>query len=1007
MNKYFSTGSNWNKWDLHLHSPSTALNNQFAGDTIEEKWDKYIKKISELKDIKVLGITDYFSIEGYIKLKSYKDSRKLDNIDLILPNVEMRITPVTKTETPINIHMIFSPDVVQDLENKFFRNLKYDYRGESYSCTREDLIKLGREFRNDASLAENIAYCEGVNQFKTDINKLRAILSNSKLLKENVIVVVPNSNNDGNSGIQECSMASTREEIYRFADCIFSSNPKDSLFFLGKGPLSKDDIIDKYGALKPCIHGCDAHCLDKICKPDKDRFTWIKAETTFLGLKQILIEPEERVYIGDISPVTERINKNSNKYIKSILISKNESFKEEIWFDNVTVDFNPQLVAIIGNKGNGKSALADIIGLSGYTKNHSSFSFLNPHRFRKKKLANNFYASLEWVNGDTITDVCLQDNPESFKDERVKYIPQAFLENTCNDENTQFENEIKEVIFSHIPEEKKLGKSSLDELMLYLSEETSFQITDIQKRLSTLNVEITKYENALTDEYKLKVNENLKNKKVQLVAHESKKPKEVSQPEINKEVNDKIENVNNQIATLELSINEIKVENIELNKKIATIDKIDNRIQNFIASIIQTKNGIDTELSENNIDIKFDELFVYKLDTEKISIKKNEFEDRKNYIESELDAAKEESLMFKLSELNKELDGLNNSLNGPIKEFQQYKNNLKEWTETKEAISGNEKLKDSVKYYENILDLIDTQVPEYLEKLKIQRIEVVKQICEKKLKLINIYKELNASVEVYYRDYISKLSIPDEYKVDFKVSLELNNFKEEFFKNINRRTAGSFYETSQSEYRLNNIIDDKNFNSEEEVILFINEIIGNLEFDKRDNKNNQKNEISKQIINGMVKEFYDFMFGLNFINPVYKLMLGNKEMAELSPGEKGALLLVFYLLIDKNDIPLIIDQPEENLDNQSVYNLLVSCIKEAKKRRQIIIVTHNPNLAVVCDAEQIICCKIDKQDKNKVIYESGAIETPLINKNIIDILEGTLPAFKNRDIKYSVTKNLK
>jgi predicted ATPase len=86
--------------------------------------------------------------------------------------------------------------------------------------------------------------------------------------------------------------------------------------------------------------------------------------------------------------------------------------------------------------------------------------------------------------------------------------------------------------------------------------------------------------------------------------------------------------------------------------------------------------------------------------------------------------------------------------------------------------------------------------------------------------------------------------------------------------------------------------------------------------------------------------------------------MGAKELSELSPGERGTLLLVFYLLVDKDDIPLVIDQPEENLDNQTVYELLVPCMKEAKRRRQLFMVTHNPNLAVVCDAEQIICADL-------------------------------------------------
>ena len=145
---------------------------------------------------------------------------------------------------------------------------------------------------------------------------------------------------------------------------------------------------------------------------------------------------------------------------------------------------------------------------------------------------------------------------------------------------------------------------------------------------------------------------------------------------------------------------------------------------------------------------------------------------------------------------------------------------------------------------------------------------------------------------------------------------------------------------------------------------------------------------------------YDHIFALEYLRPRYVLKLGDKELGQPSPGERGILLLAFYLLIDKDNIPLVIDQPEENLDNQTLYEFLVKCIKEAKRRRQIIIVTHNPNLAVVCDAEQVVCCSIDKVKGNRIEYESGAIENPIINKRIIDILEGTRPAFNNRKLKY-------
>ena len=145
---------------------------------------------------------------------------------------------------------------------------------------------------------------------------------------------------------------------------------------------------------------------------------------------------------------------------------------------------------------------------------------------------------------------------------------------------------------------------------------------------------------------------------------------------------------------------------------------------------------------------------------------------------------------------------------------------------------------------------------------------------------------------------------------------------------------------------------------------------------------------------------YDLIFSLDYLRPRYALRMGDKELHQLSPGERGAILLVFYLLVDKEDIPLIIDQPEENLDNQTVYELLVPCMKEAKRRRQIMIVTHNPNLAVVCDAEQVICADLDKKKNFRMNYVTGAIENPMLNQAIVDILEGTMPAFNNRDSKY-------
>jgi ABC-type Mn2+/Zn2+ transport system ATPase subunit len=151
---------------------------------------------------------------------------------------------------------------------------------------------------------------------------------------------------------------------------------------------------------------------------------------------------------------------------------------------------------------------------------------------------------------------------------------------------------------------------------------------------------------------------------------------------------------------------------------------------------------------------------------------------------------------------------------------------------------------------------------------------------------------------------------------------------------------------------------------------------------------------------GTVEGFYDYIFGLDYLEPRYALKMEGKEIFELSPGERGLLLLLFYLLVEKSDGPLIIDQPEENLDNETVHKILVPSIQLAKQRRQIIVVTHNPNLAVVADADQIIAATIDKQGRCEVSYTSGSLESQDANQHVVRYLEGTLPAFMNRDRKY-------
>jgi len=365
-------GSSWGRWDLHVHSPASVLCNRFNG-TGEEKWSLYMEKLRSLKDFVALGITDYFSIDGYKRVIA---EGGLANIPLLLPCVELRLRPVTDQGTALNLHAIFNPDILTDIEEKFFPNLEFKYNNEPYTCTRPSLVRLGQSIENNNELSESIAYRKGVSQFNVDIDGFKKVFDNSHVLRNNTIIVVSNRSGDGASGLREDALAATRQEIYRLSDAIFSSNVKDREYFLGRGTDTIEDLLQKCGSPMPCIHGSDAHSLqeighpcakrgakDHVCSEQPEdcelRYCWIKAEPTFEGLRQILFEPETRVHIGPRQPPMplHRIGKVSLSFPPGSQV-EHEPF---CYVGEHTFQFSPFLNCIIGGRGTGKSTLLNLI----------------------------------------------------------------------------------------------------------------------------------------------------------------------------------------------------------------------------------------------------------------------------------------------------------------------------------------------------------------------------------------------------------------------------------------------------------------------------------------------------------------------------------------------------------------------------------------------------------------------------------------------------------------------
>jgi hypothetical protein len=472
-------GSLWRRWDPHMHAPGTTLNDQFGGITIQA----FLSTLDNASPaVAVVGITDYLSTSCYESVVAAAGAMTLKNVQLIFPNVEMRLTIGTKAGAGVNLHLLVSPDDPKHVSEvrRFLSHLSFEYDRDRYVCTRDDLIRLGRH-HDPAASDDDAAYEIGVNQFKVDFNQLRDEYKASAWVQENCLVAVAAGSVDGTSGLrtEDASFAAQRKEVEAFAQVIFSGNPKDATFWLGGGTLSEAEITKQYRALKPCLHGSDAHKLVDVAQPDKDRRCWIKGDATFDTLRQACIEPAARVFVGPDAPDST----SPNRVIARV------STGRAPWLLDKGVPLNPGLVAVIGERGSGKTALADLLahGADSQVPFGGRDSFVS----RAKAHLSDATVSLTWNSGETTTRR-LAEAPEDPVDADVHYLSQQFVERLCSPEGAQDEliGEIKKVVFAAHEPADRLGTTSFDELLEQLTGDMHQRRRYLRGRLDNISSEV-------------------------------------------------------------------------------------------------------------------------------------------------------------------------------------------------------------------------------------------------------------------------------------------------------------------------------------------------------------------------------------------------------------------------------------------------------------------------------------------------------------------------------------
>lgn len=928
-------GSEWRRWELHLHTPFTQKEDRYTGKTPDEKWDNFYSSISNyigngsdpLHSICAIAVTDYLSIDNYLKI--CKDQRLPDSVKLVLPNVELRMNPIAAT-SPINIHCIFDPSIAEELESRFFANLQFEYNHNQYSATRSELIRLGRDFQNAPSLSEEEAFSVGLSQYVISYETLSKVFKNHPELREKTIIVVSNNSNDGASGLRTHSdyfigktsqLEATRRAIYQLSDMIFSSNSKDIAYFLGEGPDNPDMVKEKCGSLMPCIHGCDAHSNVKIFSPDGDRFCWIKADPTFEGLKQVLYEPKDRVRISSTIPD----EKPEYYVIDRVEITGNEDFSPE------PIYFSDKLTCIIGGKSTGKSLLLHNIATAideEQVKTKQETAATNVKHVPELKVY--------WRDG-----VCSDDKD---KQRKIVYIPQTYL-NRLSDEE-QETTEIDTIIQDIVLQDKKCSEAYklMTRKIAEKKQEVAKTIVDFLKIVAD-KTELSEQCKAIGDKDSIE----LEIRKLNVQLEHLSQTYDVTEEEIKQ--------YQNSVESIEL-----------LNARLAAISKEITHIKD-ISTVVEVKTFTSQQFSIYN-----ESLLKVTEDVKKLADK---------------------AWLSKRDEILKQADDDQKQVEEAIKVQEKIIVKLQPKMEGNERIS---KISASIVSAKERL----TKLSEYtvqLEMIQNQYTLYLKALGQIFLDFSQIYLDYAYSINNSFT------SSTDELEFSVRKVFRIDQFSRKITEIIDNRSINRF-----SLFNLRSITED--LLSPEHIISFIEAIL----------KNSKE---SLQLKSGYNAESALREILTDWYNIDYVVKMDNDNIQDMSPGKKALVLLRLLISLAESTCPILIDQPEDDLDNRSIFDELIHFIKEKKVDRQIITVTHNANIVLGGDAELVIvanqCGKNTPNKKFRFEYRGGAIEDNLpvmddgkivagilnskgIQEHICEILEGGEQAFALRQHKYNFIK---
>jgi ABC-type cobalamin/Fe3+-siderophores transport system ATPase subunit len=902
-------GSTWNKWDLHAHSPLTHQNNQFNGATIENYVDSLITK-----QISLVGVTNYFYFaENELEIVRSEIAKKAVSIT-VLGNVEFRITQPNKDGEWINVHCIFAEHVKTSQINE--------------ALSRFEVVNTGG--------FQQAIYCCNSSFTQNGIQPSDVIVDFDKLIEhmkksfrfgvDYLIAVCPNGYGGFRPNAKEGRSIAAAIEIEKKGQLLLG-NKDDREFFL--------HYLERYeGAVpKPVFCCSDAHGFTS--DPQNGRFsvgenyTWVKAKPTFEGLRQALIEPEVRVQQTD-----DFIEQTFIKpRFTSIQLGGDIFTGQAIQFQPQTIPLNPNMVAIIGGRGTGKSLFLDSM--------HSMFNHSAEHNSARSVNVDSLKITFDQGDGTELVFDSLDDTYAYL------HVSQGDIQN-FSQEPSRLSDEIKLMLGIHGASFDSVTVNAIaNNIDKYRGFVQYWGLLDnAGNRLNT-----PEYQRAIVDKF-TKLMATITNPQNKL---------HIEQYQNNlKLVNEKqaiINELKEVQAVILRSAQEINSSLGGINQKLLAPNKIP----------LITTTATDQKVTDNILQFESE---IGQLQTNNLAIV-SAFQQQG--INQDIS-----SLLDKISEYQLAIDTANTKL----QEIEQKTQHYIEYVQTRASLALT---------YRDYLNEEKSKIDEKFESLKIDK------------------THWNDDQNALVASMLADISINGNIIFDSKSFYEglercLNRGK---FKATQNRTTAK---------RLEEMFAITDFTGIED---FFNLINGNKQISCEGDVDAQGQQIKITIEDlfwraeyfnqGGRFELLNYLFSpdsvKNYLYVNAEFEYKGKTVDKLSVGQRGTFYVCLKLATDPFGSPFVFDQPEDDLDNDFIMKQLVPLFRQIKKYRQVIIVTHNANLVVNTDAEQII---VASNEGEIISYDAGALEDGSvvhgvgIKASICNILEGGSYAFEKRERKYGI-----